>query len=306
MDITQLQYIKALSETGSVTKAAQVLGVSQPAISNWLKATENQLGFQLVIRSRKGLVLTPAGQLYLDGALKMIEIRNQTYQAIARLSGSSTELIRITGTPNGGARIFTALFQQFKHQFPQVSLQFLESYNRRSFQMVEEGAADIGVGSTLDFSSDTLELIHSGSRELVLYIPRSMPLAYDPSQLKKNDPLPSICLEQVRDLPFVMPSAEMSYYPGIMKRFQQANIQPAVIFQSSNVKVLYNMICSGNGVGIAPKRFFSPLDPVAPFSLDPPFFNHAVCFYKKGRQLTEAQQYALDFFQSYAKSIKAD
>ncbi len=306
MDITQQEYIKALAETGSVTKAAQLLGVSQPAISNWLKATENQFGIQLVIRSRKGLILTPAGQLYLDGALKMIDIRNQTYRAIAQLSGNTNEIIRITGTPNGGARLFAALFQQFKQHFPNVSLQFLESYNQRSFKLVEDGTADIGIGSTLDFSSETLEFIPSGSRELVLYIPSSLPLFYDASRLKKNDEFPKISLKQIQNLPFIMPGTEMSYYPGIISLFQQAGIKPAVIFQSSNVKVIYDMICSGNGVGIAPKKFFSPLDPVAPYSLDPPFFNHAVCFYKKGRRLTEAQQYAVDFFHNYSQTASSE
>ena len=68
MDITQQQYMIALAETGSLTKAAEKLGVSQPAISNWLKSIEEQFHTKLVIRSRHGLVLTQAGIIYLEAS----------------------------------------------------------------------------------------------------------------------------------------------------------------------------------------------------------------------------------------------
>ena len=68
MDVTQQQYISAIAREGSLTAAARSLGVSQPALSNWLKNLEEQLGIQLVIRSKRHLVLTPAGKIYLEAA----------------------------------------------------------------------------------------------------------------------------------------------------------------------------------------------------------------------------------------------
>ncbi len=295
MDITQQQYIVALAETGSVTKAAQVLGVSQPAISSWLKMIESQLGVQLVIRSKKRLILTPAGELYLEGSRKIIDIKRETYRRIAQMSGAEQEEIRIAGTPNGGAKLFSELFQKFRNQYPSVQLRFVESYNSAARQMVEEGTADIGIGSTRDLNSDVLEFVCGGIRELVLMVPREFPMSYDASGLKKGEELPVIDLAEFKNMPFVMPGQEMSYYEDVLALFDTAGFCPKIIFQSSNVKVIYDMVRNGNGAGIVPRRFFSPLDPVCPFSFRPQFLNYAVCFYRKGRKLTEAQKSVLNF-----------
>lgn len=264
MDITQQQYIVALAEAGSVTGAARMLGVSQPAISSWLKTIEEQLGIQLVVRSKKKVILTPAGEIYLEGARRMIEIRSQTYRKIARLTGEGGGQIRITGTPNGGARIFSALFQKFRELYPTVTLQFLESYNSGSIRMVETGEADIGIGSTLSVESDTLEYICTGKRELVLMVPAGFPLSYDASGLKKDEEFPTADLRAFQEVPFIMPGPEMSYYAGAKELFREAGFEPQVIFQSSNVNVIYDMVRNGNGAGILSRKLFSPLDPVSP------------------------------------------
>ena len=299
MDITQQQYIVALAEAGSVTGAARMLGVSQPAISSWLKTIEEQLGIQLVVRSKKKVILTPAGEIYLEGARRMIEIRSQTYRKIARLTGEGGGQIRITGTPNGGARIFSALFQKFRELYPTVTLQFLESYNSGSIRMVETGEADIGIGSTLSVESDTLEYICTGKRELVLMVPAGFPLSYDASGLKKDEEFPTADLRAFQEVPFIMPGPEMSYYAGAKELFREAGFEPQVIFQSSNVNVIYDMVRNGNGAGILSRKLFSPLDPVSPFSFQPKFYHYSGCFYRKGRELTEAETYVVNFIRNF-------
>ena len=63
-----------------------------------------------------------------------------------------------------------------------------------------------------------------------------------------------------------------------------------MIFQSSNVNVIYDMVRNGNGAGILSRKLFSPLDPVSPFSFQPKFYHYSACFYRKGRELTEAEK----------------
>lgn len=87
MDITDQKYMIALAETRSITQAAKRLNISQPALSNWLSTLEYQLGTQLAIRSKKQLVLTPTGQIYLEGSYRMLQIKHQTYAEIANTAG---------------------------------------------------------------------------------------------------------------------------------------------------------------------------------------------------------------------------
>lgn len=295
MDITQQQYIIALAETGSVTNAARQLGISQPALSSWLKNIESQLGAELVIRSKKNLVLTPAGKIYLEGARKMIAIKNQTYRTIFELSGVSRKTIIITGTPNGGAELFSRLFQDFQNKFPATNLQFIESYNNESLQMVREGSADIGICSSLELESGPLEFIHTADSELILMVPYGFPTAYDSSALKKDAEFPPAFFPDLEGLPFIMPSPAMSYYTGLTQIFQKIGFRPNVIFQSANVKIIYSMVKSGNGAAVLPRRLFSPLDEVSPFSLEPKLISHAVIVHRRGVPLTPAHQYIIDF-----------
>ena len=284
MDVTQQRYMIALAETGSITEAARSLGVSQPAISSWLKNLEAQLGRKLVIRSKKGMVLTPAGNAYLEGARRMVEVRNDTYRAISRILGTAEETVVMAGTPSGGARTFSRIFRIFKTDHPQVKLRFVEAYNSQAFDLVRSGEADIALCSCLDEGPEDLACIPLHSRELILAVPRDFPMGYDASDVKQGAELPAIDPCSLRDLPFVMPSPEMSYYEGLTQIFRKVGFRPNVIFQSASTQMVYNMFREGNAAGIVPRTSFSPLDKVSPFSLEPRLISRAVVVTRKGNR----------------------
>lgn len=294
MDVTSQEYMVALAETKSITKAAKRLNISQPALSNWLNTIESQLNTRLVIRSKKQLTLTPAGQIYLDGCYKMIQIKQRTYGEILNLAGCSQAPVVISGTPNSGAELFAQIFSAFHQKFPAVPLRFLEGYNQQTLNYIIQGKADCGICSTLELESRDLKFMMYQEKELVLYLPASHRLAYDASGLKWNASLPVVDFSQLRDTAFVMPSAEMSYYNGLLQLFDSVNFHPKILFQSANVKVLYQMVRNGNGAAVLPRHLFSPLDPVAPFSLNPRFtvFSGIACLAKK--QLTEPESYVIE------------
>ena len=67
MDIRQLEYFRKIAETGSISEAARQLHLSQPPLSYQLRGLEEELGVQLVARSRQGVSLTEAGKLLYSG-----------------------------------------------------------------------------------------------------------------------------------------------------------------------------------------------------------------------------------------------
>ena len=110
MDVRSQTYMTALADQGSLQSAARELGISQPALSTWLANLEQELNVQLVIRSRNGIILTPAGRLYLEGSRKMIAERDRFYREAKLISTSDQEIIRIGGTPSGGTRVFARMY----------------------------------------------------------------------------------------------------------------------------------------------------------------------------------------------------
>lgn len=258
MNLTSQQYIIALAQEGSFTGAARRLGVSQPGLCGWLDNLEEQLGTRLVLRSRKGITLTPAGQIYLNGSRRMLSVQQRTAAALANLGGGEVPCLRVAGTPGGGAQIFARIFGAFTGRFPAVQLQFVESYNQEALRLVQEGNVDFALCSLPDPDACPAEHIVKRSSELIVVLPDQYPLGYDASALTAGAELPGLPLRRLDDLPFMMPSEEMSYYPVLQQLFQHAGVHPKVIFQSSNTNILYQMVCNGYGAAIVPRRCFSP------------------------------------------------
>lgn len=174
-------------------------------------------------------------------------------------SGPSTECIRIAGTPNGGATVFSRIFSAMKMSYPAVQMRFIEGYNQTSIDLVRTGDADFAVCSTPDPEIAGVDCYVKRKTELVVMAPRNSPIGYDASHLDADSDFPYIELQQLEELPFLMPGSAMSYYNALVVLFQQAGISPNVIFQSSNTSVLYTMVRGGNGVAVLQRYFSHPL-----------------------------------------------
>ena len=73
MTIQQLRYVMKIAETGSMNRAARMLGVKQPSVSNALADLEHELGIIIFNRNSKGVTLTDAGSEFLDGAKRLAQ-----------------------------------------------------------------------------------------------------------------------------------------------------------------------------------------------------------------------------------------
>ena len=86
MDIKYLTYIIAIAEERNMTKAAEKLFVSQSSLSYYLSKLEQDVGTPLFLRAKNELLLTPAGQLYVEAAQNVVEIKKQLYKNISDLN----------------------------------------------------------------------------------------------------------------------------------------------------------------------------------------------------------------------------
>ena len=118
MNIRHMQYMAAIAEEGSLSRAARRLGVSQPALSNWLSDLEGEFATPLFIRSGRRLTLTPAGKIYLDGCRRMIQLNSQMVRALSASAKGLKESILLGGSPIRGARTFACIFTDFRKEYP--------------------------------------------------------------------------------------------------------------------------------------------------------------------------------------------
>lgn len=128
MNTRPYEYLLAISENGSLSKAAQALGISQPTLSNFLSGTERQMGHALFERSGRVLIPTEAGLIYLDTCRRILEVISQTYHAIASLEDRYREAFTVGVTPYRGSQVFSEIFPEFYHKFPDIKIDLVEGY----------------------------------------------------------------------------------------------------------------------------------------------------------------------------------
>ena len=128
MDVKELTYLTAIAEEGSLSGAGKRLHVSQPTLSVFLSGLERTLGVDLFLREKKRLIPTPAGYIYLDAAKQILAVRDQTYQAIRRVTHKLTETITVGASPLRGSIMVAQIFPEFSRRFPDVKVEIKESY----------------------------------------------------------------------------------------------------------------------------------------------------------------------------------
>ncbi len=142
MDIDRVRYFCVLAKTGSITKASEVLKISQPALSKAMKRLESETGLQLTEREGRGLVLTEAGQMFLQDVepllhswLNLGSLRNGLRQP------SEADFFRV-----GSFEVFTTYFLNVLFKgFPSRSLVLQEFLPGQLEQAISQNRTDVGI-----------------------------------------------------------------------------------------------------------------------------------------------------------------
>ncbi len=145
MDVKYLNYILAIANRHNMTKAAEDLFVSQSSLSQYLSRLEQELGTPLFTRSKNELSLTPAGELYVDTARRVVQMQKELYQNIAALSHKGK--ISVGVTSNFGLRMLSEIIPKFKEQFPSVSIEITETSLPGLKKLLTDGGIHVGISA---------------------------------------------------------------------------------------------------------------------------------------------------------------
>ena len=126
MDKKATNYIKAIAELGSISAAAENLGISQPALSSHLKKIESEVGAILFDRSRQPLELTEAGHVYLDYLDRTQSLEKELEQTIADIEGLETGSLTIGGATFFNIAYIPRAIGAFAKEFPGVDIEIVD------------------------------------------------------------------------------------------------------------------------------------------------------------------------------------
>lgn len=175
MNLRQLEYFVAIAEAGSVTRAAERLFVSQPSLSQQIRALERELGGALLERLPQGVRLTAAGQSLLPEAQATIRHADRGRHAVRSALELEAAQLEIAVATSTAAGILPTVLRSWQLEYPRIEISLLEYPHRRALDDASrDGAGDIAIGAPP--SGWPGPVAHLGWEEFMLVLPSGDPL----------------------------------------------------------------------------------------------------------------------------------
>lgn len=279
MNTRQLYYLVTIADSGSLTKAAQALKISPPALSKFLTEYEAMLGTALFVRSRRQLTPSAMGCRIIDCAHRILDEQNHMLLTMRAVAGKRQTVIRLGTAPNRGAVIYSRIYRQFSRRYPDISLQLTELYASEQPSAIDRGQIHLALGAGL--SSKQVTEVPVAHEELLVAIPAIHPLAR----------LTHIRLTDLRDIPFVLQGPRHSIRILAEQLFAETDFEPVIAFESDNVILIDSMLHQGAGVGFVSQAHVFPCKELVYLPLDPPVRQTLYLRYPLGHTLSEPERY---------------
>jgi DNA-binding transcriptional LysR family regulator len=175
MSLRKFEYAIAVAELGSVTAAAEQLHVSQPSLSQQIKALEQELDVQLFFRGPRGLVPTGAGAEFLVEARLAVDAARRARTAARAFCGQIRGALVVAVERSHALRQLPPALGAIRAAHPALRLEVVEAVDCTELRrMVRDGAADVAVGGMV--GEDGLAFTSLGDEVFVVVLPEGDPL----------------------------------------------------------------------------------------------------------------------------------
>lgn len=238
----ELRHLKgfiAVAEELNFHRAAERLNVAQPALSRTIKQLEDFLGLRLLVRSSRRVSLTEEGRTFLEGAYQAIRLLEEAGRNARRSLEGEVGRLRIGYTDFAITGCLPQILEAFRNNHPGVQLELVHGFTYRQIEQLHEHQLDCafvtGPVGDHDLSSIPVQL-----DRLVAIVSNRHPLSR----------LDSVCLEALRDEPFVMGEREgwRHFHRHVQAICLRRGFQPRVIQEAYNSEGIFGFIEANLGV----------------------------------------------------------
>ena len=244
MDLKQLRTFIMVAESGSLSSASDRLRLAQPALSRQIKLLEDEIGFDLFIRSGRGMQLTEHGGVLLSRVAGLIKQLDESIQDVRSLLAEPTGHVVLGCIPTASHVVAGRIAVRVAAELPQVSLRIVEGYAGHLIDWLHRGEVDLAVlyGPSSDLHLRISDIMFE---ELVLVSPAG--------KAPEGDEVPVAALG---DLNLVLPSRPHGLRLLVEAAAAKAATTINVKFQADSFRVLKDIVAAGLGHTILPLSAF--------------------------------------------------
>lgn len=296
MALKEVDYILGIYRYGSITKAAEALYITQPALSKFLKNVEKQVGAPLFSRVGNDLIPTYVGERYLAYAGKVDALTNAWSSECADLLGEKTGRLSIAIPLMRGSCVIPDVLFRFHQKYPDVEIDLTEESHAVERCLSAPGKIDFAIYSDVTPPSG-LMCEELGKEEIVLVMAHDHPLAGRGTR-REGCRHPWLDLALARDEQYILHPPELTTGKLSRRLLEAAGIVPRILLQTRNSDLAIRLAATGAAVCFAPESYVKKLSfrrLPACFSVgDPKTEITLYAIYQKGRYLPLYAQYFMN------------
>ena len=296
MELRTLRYFIVVAQEKNITRAAELLNMSQPPLSSQMRNLEEELGVQLFIRGKRHLTLTAEGEVLLRRARQILDMEEKTVQEIVSMRNSMSGTLHLALVEGRAPYLAARWIAGFREEFPLVHYNLWNGSGDDVLERLHKGLADLAIIAT-PYDNENVEGFSVEREPWTALIPRKHPLA----KSSENE-IPLKCLV---GQPLIVPSRK-SRIQAIRRWFDEIGEEPDILCEMSNYIDAVALTEQGVGISIFPQTTYTPNDLlIAKPITDPPHQVEYALVWSRQQSLTELAEEFRNFVQDTKPAITA-
>ncbi len=301
MSDRRLQVFHTVAAELSFTRAAEILNMTQPAVTHQIRQLEEELNTRLFDRANNRISLTAAGEAVLTYASRIIALYGELNESVKSLTGDRSGLVTLGASTTIAEYMLPGMLGDFQQEFPDVQIRLRVANTDAVVSMVADNTIDLGVVEG-QVDSQLLRIEECQQDELQVLMPSNHPLTQETA----------ITPSQLVDHPFIN-REDGSGTRGVIERYF-ANHDTDVgqlnrLFELGSTEAIKGLVQAGMGVSIVSKATVAKelsLGLLATRPLSPPLMRPLFFVRQRQKFRTQVMDELFQFARQYFKALGSD
>lgn len=251
------EYVYAVYKTGSFTKAAQSLYISQPSLSVAIQNIEKEIGAPLFERLGTKVMLTEIGEEYINATKKIMNVQKEFENRLNDIYSLETGEITVGGTNYLSSYVLPKVINKFSYLYPKIKVNLVEANSKNLIDMMINESVDVIVDS-FDENMDEYVGHRLKNEQIFLCVPKEFLINQKlkeyqilPHQIYENsvklEDIPPVDIKDFKKEPFILLKNGNDMLNRAQSIFEKAKIIPKVLLRVDQMNISYSLCDSGMG-----------------------------------------------------------
>jgi len=308
MKLREYEYITMIAREGNMTRAAEQLYISQPALSRLLQNVESQLGASIFERHGKQMVPTPIGKIYIQNAEKMLLLKKQMIHQLETALKQKQNTLSI-GVPLLHINFITKyVLPLFNHSFPYISVELCNCGSFFVSDAIRQKMHHLALAVLTKEIANEFSYTIIGQQRMVVCVSKNHPLIEQAVQ-HPDKPYPTINSKQLENYSFTLSQEHTRSGKFSLEYFQKHAISPGINCVLPNTVYVYSSVASSDAIAFLPNipPIWLDLEGKIQYLMinDEQQIDTMAIIYTKDHELTLPENYFIEQLRNSFQSFKA-